>query len=155
MPILDRLDQLFVVFAFLFQVVLIVHFAARRWAFVRAVRYGPIVYALGLPALLISVAQISAGKPWYLWLAGVLYAVWATYGYYVEYVRHIEWREPIRWSVFGPYLTLYLATVMFYWWPLARLSKPLWFVYGALFVIATVLNVFSHHPAGEERPRTT
>jgi hypothetical protein len=43
-----------------------------------------------------------------------------------------------------PYVTLYLGTIMFYWWPLALLYRPLWFVFGALFVIGTILNITSH-----------
>lgn len=149
---LDTLDTLFIVFAFLFQIALILHFAVRRLAFDTAMRFGPLVYALGLPALLLSVAQIAAGQPWYLWLAGLLCAAWALFGYYVEYVRRIEWRDPIHWPVFAPYVTLYLAAIMFYWWPLATFSRPLWFVYAALFVVATILNVTSHG-TGDRRER--
>ena len=43
-----------------------------------------------------------------------------------------------------PYVFLYLGTVMFYWWPLALLSRPLWFVFAVLFVIGTILNLTSH-----------
>lgn len=141
---LDALDTLFVAFAFLFQIVLILHFAVRNRALDTAVRYGPLVYALALPAMALTLAQIAAGKPWYLWLAGPLFGVWALFGYYVEYMRRIEWRSPIRPLVFVPYVALYLATIMFYWWPLATLSRPLWYAYAALFVVATVLNVGSH-----------
>lgn len=144
----DQLDSLFISFAFFFQLALIVHFAVRRAAFERAIRYGRFVYALGIPALMLSVVQIGAGKPWYLWLAGVLCATWAAFGYVVEYKRQIEWRSPILWPVFGPYITLYLATNMFYWWPLARFSQPLWLAYGFLFVVATVLNIASHRGTG-------
>ena len=152
---LDFLDTLYVLFAFLFQIVLIAHFAARRWAFDFALRYGPLVYTLALPAVVLSAAQIAAGKPWYLWLAGLLYAEWALFGYYVEYVAEIEWRSPIRWTVFIPYIGLYLATIMFYWWPLARLSEMLWYVYGALFLVATALNLASHRRSEGARPRLT
>lgn len=148
---LDTLDTLFIVFGFLLQLVLIVHFAARRRAFDAAMRYGLLVYALAIPALALSVAQFDAGKPWYLWPAGFLYAGWALFGYTVEYVRRIEWREPIVWPIFVPYVALYLATVMFYWWPLARLDRPLWFVYGGLFVLATILNVTSHRRPADRR----
>lgn len=148
---LDTLDTLFVLFAFLFQLALIVHFALRRWAFDTAVRYGPLVYALGIPALALSLAQIAGGKPWYLWPAGVLFAFWALFGYVIEYRLHIAWREPIRWTIFAPYVGLYLATVMFYWWPLATLYRPLWFVYAVLFVISTALNVASHDRPGRQR----
>jgi hypothetical protein len=153
MNAIDNLDILFIVFGLLFQIVLIIHFAFRRWAFHIAKQYGPFVYALGIPAFLLSLAQIAAGKPWSLWLGGVLFLVWGIYGYYVEYVRQIEWRDPPYWPVFGPYLTLYLATIMFYWWPLWDLARPLWYVYTVLFVIATILNLASHHPVDKDRPQ--
>ena len=52
---LDNLETLFVVTAFLFQIVLIIHFALRKWRFHLVVRYGWIVYALSVPAATVSV----------------------------------------------------------------------------------------------------
>jgi hypothetical protein len=138
------METLFVATAILFQVVLVVHFALRRWRFALAMRYGPIVYALSVPAAAVSVVLLLGGASWSLWLGGFLYLAWAAFGYAVEYVKGIEWREPILWRVFGPYISLYLATVMFYWWPLALVSRPLWYVGAALFVVSTVLNLASH-----------
>ena len=138
------LEVLFVACSFLFQLILIIHFTMRKWHFDLAMRYGRIVYALSIPAAVISFIILLNGQSWYLWLSGFIYLVWAAYGYWVEYVRRIEWRSPIRWTIFGPYLTLYLATVMFYWWPLAQIYKPLWYGYAVLFVASTILNVTSH-----------
>jgi hypothetical protein len=140
----DRLETLFVVWAFLFQTVLIVHFALRKWRFDVVVRYGWIVYALGIPAGVVSVLLLRGGKPWSLWLGGFIHLVWSIYGYTVEFVKGIRWRYPIRWPVAGPYLFLYLATLMFYWWPLWHIGRPLWYVYAVLYVVSTVLNVTSH-----------
>jgi hypothetical protein len=136
--------QLFVIAAFVIQLVLLTHFALRRWAFSTAMRFGVLVYGLGIPAVLVSIVLWVGGQPWYLWLAGVLYLAWAAFGYAVEYLLHINWRTPIRWPIFIPYVALYLASIMFYWWPLATISRPLWFVYAALFVASTILNVLSH-----------
>lgn len=147
----DTLDTLYILFAFLFQIVLILHFALRRWAFSTALHYGPLVYALGVPAVALSLAQIIAGKPWYLWLAGFLYAVWGLFGYWVEYVRRVDWRAGGHWPIFGAYIILYLATVMFYWWPLATFDRRLWVAYSVLFLVSTVLNVSSHRK--DPRPR--
>lgn len=141
---MDSLELLFATWAFAFQLILIAHFALRKWRFHTAVRYGWIVYALSLPAFALSVLLLLDGKDWWLWVSGFLYLAWATYGYTVEYVRRIEWRDPIRWSVGGPYVFLYFWTVMFYWWPLARISQPLWIAYAALFLVSTVLNLTSH-----------
>ena len=50
MTSLDGMEILFAVTAFLFQVVLIVHFALRMWRLGPALRFGPLVYALSVPA---------------------------------------------------------------------------------------------------------
>lgn len=140
----DIFETLFVLSAFLFQAILIIHFALRKWHFDRAMRYGRIVYALSFPALVISIFILTGGKPWSFWLGGFIYFIWSIFGYTVEYVKRLEWRSPARWSVLAPYVTLYLATVMFYWWPLALIYKPLWYGYTLLFIISTFLNVTSH-----------
>lgn len=148
----ENLDTLYVLTAFLFQIVLIAHFALRKWRFDLAIRHAWIVYALSIPAAAVSVLLLLGGKPWSLWTGGFLYLVWAAFGYTVEYVNEIKWRNPPRWPVFLPYVLLYLATVMFYWWPLALLHKPLWYVYALLFVASTVLNITSHHGPSQTRP---
>ena len=141
---IDGLETLFVIFAFLLQVTLIVHFALRKWRFPFAMRYGWIVYALGLPAFCVSLLLLLGGKPWSLWTGGIIFLIWAIFGYTVEYIKKIQWRTPVLWPVFAPYVFLYLATIMFYWWPLALIWKPLWYIYAVLFVISTLFNVTSH-----------
>jgi hypothetical protein len=141
---LDDLEVLFVAVAFLFQIVLIVHFALRKWNFDLSMRHGWIVYALSVPAAAVSVVLLLGGKTWSLWLGGFIYLTWAVYGYTVEYAKGIQWRNPIRWPIFGPYVLLYLATVMFYWWPLGLVRRPLWVVCAVLFILSTTLNVTSH-----------
>jgi hypothetical protein len=142
---LDNLDVLFVIWAFFFQTALIVHFALRKRFFESyTVKVGWIVYALSVPAAVISVVLLLGGKTWSFWLGGFLFLVYAAYGYWVDYVKRIQWRKPLRWSIVFPYVFLYLGTVMFYWWPLALLSRPLWFVFAVLFVIGTILNLTSH-----------
>jgi hypothetical protein len=142
---LDNLDILFVVWAFFFQTVLVVHFALRRRFFASyTMRIGWIVYALSIPAAVISIVLLLGGKTWSFWLGGFLFLVYAAYGYRVDYVKRIQWRKPLRLSIMFPYVFLYLSTVMFYWWPLALLSRPLWVAFAVLFVIGTILNVTSH-----------
>ena len=140
----NALDLLFVLIAFFIQLVLIKHFALRRWAFATAMRFGVLVYGLSIPAVIVSALLLAGGKPWYLWVPGILYLAWATYGYSVEYILHLNWRTPIRWSVLVPYVVSYLAALMFYWWPLATISRPLWYGYAMLFVVSTLLNILSH-----------
>lgn len=142
---LDYLDRLFVVWAFFFQIVLIIHFAVRKTLFDSyTIKYGWIVYALCIPGAIISLMIMKGGKDWTFWLGGFLFVLYAGFGFWIDYVAKIQFRNPLQVTVLIPYILLYLATVMFYWWPLIRLSRPLWSVYAVLFVIATILNITSH-----------
>ena len=78
------------------------------------------------------------------WLPGFLFLAWAVFGFVVEYLLGIQWRTPPNWPVLVPYVLLYLGTVMFYWWPVAQLVRPLWFLYAVFFALETYLNVTSH-----------
>ena len=145
MPTLDRYDRLFIVTAFSFQIVLIAFFLLRKSYPELAIRYGWILYALSLLALIVSVILFRAGKPWSFWLGGVLFVVWALFGLTVEYLLGLgNWRNPILWPVLVPYVGLYLSTIMFYWWPLGLLNRRLWYIYAVLFLLSTWLNLTSH-----------
>lgn len=142
---LDNLDRLFVAWAFFFQIVLIVHFALRKRFFESyTMKYGWLVYALCVPAVVISFILLLRGKSWSFWLGGFIFLLFAAFGYWVDYVRQMPWRNPLNLSVLFPYVFLYLGTVMFYWWPLGLLSRPLWIAYTVLFVISMILNITSH-----------
>jgi hypothetical protein len=142
---LDKYDTLFVIWSFFFQIVLIVHFAIRKPLFESyTLKWGWLVYALVIPAVIISLILLRAGKPWYFWIGGFLFAIYATYGYWVDYVKQYAWRNPLQLEIVIPYVSLYLVTVMFYWWPLIRLDKRLWAIYTVLFILATLLNIRSH-----------
>ena len=142
---LDNWDKLFVGWAFFVQIVLIVHFAVRKRFFESyTMKFGWLVYALAIPAAVISVVLLAQGKSWAFWLGGFLFLIYAAFGYWIDYVRGIRWRSPLQVFVMIPYVLLYLSTVMFYWWPLGLLSRPLWIAYAALFLVSTVLNVTSH-----------
>jgi len=73
---LDPLDRLFVVWAFLFQVIFIVHFALREPFFeTYTTRFGWVVYALAIPAAAISLVLMRGGKRWWFWLGGFLFVI--------------------------------------------------------------------------------
>ena len=123
---IEGLDLLFVVWAFFFQIVLVVHFAVRKRFFESyTARFGWIVYALSITSVVVSIILLLGGNTWSFWLGGFLFLAFAAYGYWVDYVKGIQWRKPLRLSIMFPYVFLYLATVMFYWWPLGLLSRPL------------------------------
>jgi hypothetical protein len=140
----DRYGHLFIAASLGIQAALVIFFALRRWQFAVAMRWGWIVYALAVPAAALSVALVRATRPWYLWMAGFLFAAWAVFGAVVDLVRPVEWRSPILWSVFVPYVGLYTLAQMFYWWPLLKVHRPSWFVFAALYALSSTLNLASH-----------
>ena len=141
----DKLEKLFIVWAFLFQIVLIIHFAIRKPLMESYTeKFGWIVYALCIPAAIISIILLRSGKTWHYWLGGFLFVLYALFGIWVDFVAKIQFRKPFKPLIAIPYVLLYLATVMFYWWPLWPMSRLLWVVYAVLFVIATILNITSH-----------
>lgn len=145
MSTLDPLEKLFAVWAFLYQGILIAHFAARKVFFESYTeKYGWIVYALCIPAVMISVILLRGGKNSSFWLGGFLCLAFSIFGFWVDYVARIPFRSTMQASIMVPYVILYLATLMFYWWPLWPLSRMLWFGYTILYVISTVLNIRSH-----------
>lgn len=91
-----------------------------------------------------------------LLLGVLLWLAWGAFGFWVEYIKKLtEWRAPIRWSAFIPYILLFLATSMFLWFPLNLIWRPLFYIQGGLFVISTVLNVTSHKPSGGSHDRSS
>jgi len=142
---LDKLDTLFVIWAFFLQIILIIHFAIRK-PFIESYtkKFGWIVYALCIPAAVISLILLLGGKSWSFWFGGFLFLIYAAYGYWIDFVKKTPWRNPLRKDIMFPYVTLYLSTIMFYWWPLGMLYRPLWYVFAVLFAIGTILNITSH-----------
>ncbi|MEE8357152.1 MAG: hypothetical protein V3R33_07565 [Anaerolineales bacterium] len=142
---LDNLDTLFVIWAFFLQTILIIHFAIRKPFFeTYTKKFGWIVYALCIPAAVISLILLLGGKTLSFWIGGILFLIYSAYGYWIDFVKKIPWRNPLRKDIMFPYVTLYLSTIMFYWWPLGMLYRPLWYVFAVLFVIGTILNITSH-----------
>ncbi len=142
---LDNLDILFVIWAFFLQIILIIHFAIRKPLFeTYTKKFGWIVYALCIPAAVISIILLLGGKTLSFWIGGFLFLIYSAYGYWIDFVKKIPWRNPLRKDIMFPYVTLYLSTIMFYWWPLGMLYRPLWYVFAVLFVIGTILNITSH-----------
>lgn len=137
-------NPVYVIWTFVFQLVLVGFFAARRLNYLWAVRHGWIVYALSLVGVFVSIQQISRGESWGFWIGGLIYLAWGILGISVEYILELPWRTPIVWKIFIPYVGLYLATVMFYWWPLGEINEGYWYAAAFLFVISTILNITSH-----------
>jgi hypothetical protein len=147
---------IFATFALASQAILLAFFASRRWFPAVAGRFGLVAYAFGILGVVAGAWLVKSGAPWQVYAGPFIYAVWAAFGAWADLFRRVEWRRPIRWSVFGPYLTLYLAAQMFLWWPLWTYWRPGWFVYLVLFIANTGLNLQGHFGPEENstaRPR--
>ena len=82
---LDKFDRLFVFWAFLFQIVLVIHFALRKPFYESyTAKYGWIVYTLCIPAVIISIILLRAGKSWSFWVGGFLFLIYAAFGFWVD-----------------------------------------------------------------------
>ena len=144
----DTATIAFASFGLASQAVLVAYFAARRWRPRMAERHGWIAYAfagLGLP---LGVWLFLGGQSWRLYAGPLLLASWAALASAVDLWRRIEWRTPIRWGVFIPYVGLYFWGQMFLWWPLRGLSRPAWALFSVLFVVNTALNIRGHFGQG-------
>lgn len=135
---------IFALFGIASQAILLVFFASRRWSPAIAERCGWVAYAFGVLGVAAGAWLIAAGAPWRLFAGPLLFAVWSAFGAWADLLHRVQWRRPIRWSIFGPYLTLYLAAQMFLWWPLWTYWRLGWAVYLVLFIANTTLNMLGH-----------
>ena len=126
------------------QALLVVYFAARRWSPRIAERFGWLAYAFAGLGILLGGWLLLGGQSWRLYVGPILLALWAILGTVVDLWRGVEWRTPIRWSVFIPYVALYFWAQMFLWWPLWDVNRTLWACFLVLFAANTVLNLGGH-----------
>jgi hypothetical protein len=87
---LDRLDTLFVIWAFGLQICLIVLFAIRKSNLGLIIWHGWIFYLLCISSVIVSVILLRAGKVWSFWVGGFISLLWAIFGISVVYRFRIQ-----------------------------------------------------------------
>lgn len=137
-------NRTFVLTAFVIQAVLLAYFVFRKLNFKAALRWGWIVYAMAIPAILVSLLMLRQSKSPTFWLGGVLFTAWALLGFFVDIAYPIAWRSPPFLPVFVPYVLLYLGMQMFYWFPVGMIQRSYWYLYAVLFAASTYFNITSH-----------
>jgi hypothetical protein len=137
-------NKLFLGFAFLVQILLLLNFAARNWQPELEMRYGWLVYATGILALLLALLSWRSDRPLAQTAAYLIFALWAAFGYYVDIYRAIPWRSPPFWPIFIPYVLLFMAGQFAFWIPLWYLGRGYWWAYTVAYALNTALNIFSH-----------
>jgi hypothetical protein len=138
------MEFLFIAFAFLSQILLILNFAARNWKPVFERRYGWITYAMGVPALILGIVFLLDGQPGSYVFAPFTYAAWAAFGATIDLIRPVSWRSPTRWSVFIPFVLLFMIAQFAFWIPLWSIGIAYWIVYTLMYALNTALNLNSH-----------
>jgi hypothetical protein len=134
----------FASFGIVSQALLLAFFAARRWSPQVAKRFGWLAYAFAALGLPLGGWLFLGGQSWRLYGGPLLLALWAGLGASVDLWLRVQWRAPIKWSVFVPYVALYFFAQMFLWWPLWDAQRLLWGCFLLLFVANTALNVGGH-----------
>jgi hypothetical protein len=147
------LQILFVAFAFISQALLIFNFATLKWKPTIQRKWGWIVYAAGLIALPLAILFLIREQTRYFWLAFALFTIWAMFGYVIDTLRPINWRNPIRWQIFVPYLVLYISTQFAFWIPLWFIWPGYWIIYAVLYTMSTVLNISTHFRSNKTASR--
>lgn len=140
----DRLLIAYVAFGIAIQVLLTLNFAARNWRPELERSYGWIIYASGLISLALGVLMWIDARPWYFIAGPLLFSVWSALGFWVDIWRPVAWRSPPRWNVFGPYVGVYVASLLLYWGSMWTVGSSYWIAFGALYALHTALNIYSH-----------
>jgi hypothetical protein len=148
----NTLQILFVLFAFAVQIILIADFAARVWKPPLELRWGWLIYTLiGMAALILGVLFVVNRQPWYLAAGPLLLTAWAALGYAVDIWRPVNWRNPPRWSIFVPYVGVYVTALLVMWVSMWFIGLAYWIAFGAMYAVHTGLNVYSHFKSRERR----
>ena len=82
---LDKHDSLFVIWAFVLQICLIVLFVIRKSNLEFILQNGWFFYLLSIPAVIVSVIMLRNGKEFSFWIGGFIFLVWAIFGYVIEF----------------------------------------------------------------------
>ena len=61
----NTLEVLFVVFAFVVQVLLVFNFIARNWKPSLEQKYGWVIYTMGILGIILGVLFLAGEQPWY------------------------------------------------------------------------------------------
>ena len=117
---------------------------SRRPAWVGAA--GLVVIGAALPVAVVAILNSPDGRGTAYWAIPLGYVVWALGAYLLDYRFKIEFRDPRRPLIFGPYLILFYVSVIGLWgltWPL---GMWVWLPSAASYVlhIAAMIDAQTH-----------
>jgi hypothetical protein len=86
------------------------------------------IIALAVPATLALVAFWRARAGWLQWIGPVVYIAFVALMVVVDYIRPVEFRSPVRYSILVPYLLLFFGAILLMGLPMFRMDRRLWLV---------------------------
>ena len=78
----------------------------------------------GIPTLIILIINIFYQRDLWFWLFPLLYLIFISYEIIVDYIKKVEFRNPINKKILIPYLILYYVSIILMWgltWTLGTL----------------------------------
>lgn len=86
------------------------------------------IMALAVPATIAIVGFGLAGAGWLAWIGPSVFLAFLAVLLVVDYLRPVEFREPVRGGVLVPYLVLFYGAIGVMGFPMFLLDRRLWLV---------------------------
>jgi hypothetical protein len=100
---------------------------------------GYVIIALAVPAALAFIASVHARTGWLLWTGPAAYLAFIVFMIFVDYVRPIEFRSPMRPNILVPYLLLFFGSILLMGLPMFYLDQRFW----SITVVTTIVLLVS------------
>ena len=92
---------------------------------------GFVIILLAIPAMIALVAFFLEGANWIHRIGPIIFLVFIVLLLFVDYIRPVEFRSPIRSEILVPFLVLFFGGILFMGLPMFRINRLLWLVTAA------------------------
>ena len=89
---------------------------------------GYVIAALALPSIVAFIAFVRKGTGWLHWVGPAVFLVFIALMIAVDYAWPVEFRDPRRYGILVPYLTLFFGSILLMGAPMFYLNRQLWLV---------------------------
>jgi hypothetical protein len=96
---------------------------------------GVFFISTGIPTLIILIINIFYQRAWWFWLFPLLYLIFISYEIIVDYIKKVEFRNPINKKILIPYLILYYVSIILMWGLTWTLGTPYGIITGVTYFL--------------------
>lgn len=118
-------------------------FIARVYAPSLAPGIGLATQLIGLPAVSVGLTDITRGRADAATIGVLAYGAWAVAAAVVDHVLCIDYRDPPRWTILGPYVALYYAGIGIASATQLVNGKTPWVIAGATCVVTVAASFYA------------